>query len=566
MAQATATAEILGGHEVIEFDELHRRVDDGDTSCVLLNVLPRAAFEAGRIPSSVNLPLAELAEHASNFLPALGQETVVYCASPSCMLARQAAVILRTIGYTNVREYLGGMEEWSERRGRIERASERRREAPAPARTGGMLAKLSPVAAFEWASSQPLPILFAVWLGTCALFALIYWVAGSTAAALTSGGARLPRDFASLVSAFGFSIATAMSSGYGDVLAAGWMRVVVLAETGAGLILFTALISKILGSQQEKVLAEVHRLTYENRLARLRTNLHFLLTELAEISGQCSDPTVPRRRLTSRIESVAAIFAGELQAVRDFVYGNLAEDHGALDGIFACLAAGLEDLADLLTCLPEGRERSADLKRSLRVVAQTGGDLCSTCVIGVRPATMLRNMDRVHRVCGALSDELRAGDLAPAFSLPGSDGDTHQLGDHKGQPVVLLWFPKAFTGGCTAELKSFAPTAAELEEHNVACYAASLDTPELNRAFAEWTGSAIPILSDVSGDVARAYGVIDDGRELPARWTFFIGGDGRIAAIDRDVSPTSHGGDIMVRLRELGLVSVGAGFSRHTAG
>jgi peroxiredoxin len=75
----------------------------------------------------------------------------------------------------------------------------------------------------------------------------------------------------------------------------------------------------------------------------------------------------------------------------------------------------------------------------------------------------------------------------------------------------------------------------------------------MNRAFAEWTGGAIPVLSDVEGEAARAYGVVDDTRTLPARWTFFIAGDGRIAAVDRDVSPTSHGADIVVRLRELGL-------------
>jgi peroxiredoxin len=58
--------------------------------------------------------------------------------------------------------------------------------------------------------------------------------------------------------------------------------------------------------------------------------------------------------------------------------------------------------------------------------------------------------------------------------------------------------------------------------------------------------------------VARAYGVIDDQRDLPARWTFFIDGNGRIAAVDRDVSPTSHGADIIVRLGELGLQSMPA--------
>jgi peroxiredoxin len=83
----------------------------------------------------------------------------------------------------------------------------------------------------------------------------------------------------------------------------------------------------------------------------------------------------------------------------------------------------------------------------------------------------------------------------------------------------------------------------------------SLDTPEMNRAFAEWTGSRVPLLCDVDSEVARAYGVVDDLRPLPSRWTFFIGRDARIAAIDRDVSPTSHGADIVVRLRELGLAA-----------
>ncbi len=48
---------------------------------------------------------------------------------------------------------------------------------------------------------------------------------------------------------------------------------------------------------------------------------------------------------------------------------------------------------------------------------------------------------------GAMAQELKAGDKAPEFSLPGSDGKTHTLAEHKGQAVVLAWFPKAFTGG-----------------------------------------------------------------------------------------------------------------------
>ena len=65
------------------------------------------------------------------------------------------------------------------------------------------------------------------------------------------------------------------------------------------------------------------------------------------------------------------------RSVFDFVFGTQC-DAATLDGIFTCLASGLEDLADLLTCLPAGRQRSAALKRSLRAVARIGGELCGS--------------------------------------------------------------------------------------------------------------------------------------------------------------------------------------------
>ncbi|HEX7185193.1 MAG TPA: rhodanese-like domain-containing protein [Thermoanaerobaculia bacterium] len=439
---------------VADYDELSRRIEDGDTSFVLLNVLPRAAFESGRIPTSLNLPLSELAERAGEVLPVRDQETVVYCASSACSLAEQGVALLRSLGYTRVREYPGGMEEWTERGGRIERAVLVTRK-PAPARPAGRLdrlrkalARLSPAAAFAWASNQSLRALFGIWLATSAVFALLYWVMGRGGAGLVSEGAAVGADLLGLNTAFWFSVATAMSSGYGDVSAVGWMRLAVLAETAVGLVLFSALVSKILGAQQEAVLNEVHRLTFENRLGRVRTNLHLVLSELAEISGDCSNPAVPPRRLRARIESVAMIFAGEMQAVRDVVHGRSGDAANALETLFACLCSGLQELSDLLTCLPSGQARSGPLRRSLRRIAQLGGDLCGACsATPPTPATQSW-MDRIHRLCHALCDEPRPGDRAPLFELPGSDGRIHRLADYLGlQPVVLTWFPKAFTGG-----------------------------------------------------------------------------------------------------------------------
>jgi thioredoxin-dependent peroxiredoxin len=542
-----------------DYDELSRRIEDGDVSWVLLNVLPRAAFEAGRIPGSLNLPLVELAERAGEVLPARDQETIVYCVSSACSLARQGVILLRNLGYTRVREYPGGMEEWSERGGRVERAAyAARKSSPAPPagrldRLWQVLPTLSLATTFTWASSQSLRLLFGIWLGTSALFALIYWLG----VGLVSGGEAVGADLSGLATAFGFSIAAALSSSYGDVSAAGWMRLAVLAETALGLLLFSALISKVLGSRQEQILGEVHRLAFENRLGRVRTNLHLVLSELSEIAGDCSNPAVPPRRLRTRIEGVAMIFAGEMQAVRDLIHGGPGgADGAALEALFACLTAGLEELSDLLTCLPTGQPRSGPLRRSLRRIAQLGADLCGTCSALPASPALQSWMDRVHRLCHALCDDPRPGDRAPLFALPGSDGLTHRLADHLGfRPVVFTWFPKAFTGGCAAQLRSLRESARRLNESGIACFAASLDKPEVNRAFAEWTGTGLPILSDVGGEIARAYGVFDEELDAASRWTFFIGRDGRILFIDREVSPTSHGGDILARVQALGMVS-----------
>jgi peroxiredoxin Q/BCP len=81
----------------------------------------------------------------------------------------------------------------------------------------------------------------------------------------------------------------------------------------------------------------------------------------------------------------------------------------------------------------------------------------------------------------------------------------------------------------------------------------SLDPPERNRAFAESVGAGFPLLSDPDGKVARAYGVATEGRRYARRWTFFIDGTGIIRHIDRDVTPSSHGSDLVRMLDSLGL-------------
>lgn len=87
----------------------------------------------------------------------------------------------------------------------------------------------------------------------------------------------------------------------------------------------------------------------------------------------------------------------------------------------------------------------------------------------------------------------------------------------------------------------------------MAYFAASADTVETNTEFAESLDADFPILSDPGKQVAAAYGAIGEGRELPARWTFYIGKDGRILYVDKQVNARTAGDDIVARLEALGL-------------
>ena len=80
-----------------------------------------------------------------------------------------------------------------------------------------------------------------------------------------------------------------------------------------------------------------------------------------------------------------------------------------------------------------------------------------------------------------------------------------------------------------------------------------MDTLETNKAFAQSLGVDYPLLSDPTRGVATAYGVVDDDQPFASRWTFFIGLDGRLLHIDKQVSPATHGKMITAKLAELGV-------------
>jgi thioredoxin-dependent peroxiredoxin len=164
---------------------------------------------------------------------------------------------------------------------------------------------------------------------------------------------------------------------------------------------------------------------------------------------------------------------------------------------------------------------------------------------------------------GALAGaaELAVGDPAPDFALAGSDGKTYKLSDFKGkQAVVIAWFPRAFTQGCTIECKSLSANGPKIRAYDVAYFMAStdpVDGEKGNKAFAESEKADFPILADPTKETANAYGVVHPERGFAQRWTFYIGKDGRVAAIDKAVKPATSAEDMIAKLEELKVAKKG---------
>src|SRR5699024_11084316 len=142
-------------------------------------------------------------------------------------------------------------------------------------------------------------------------------------------------------------------------------------------------------------------------------------------------------------------------------------------------------------------------------------------------------------------------DMAPDFSLPGSDGKTYQLSDYRGkQAVVLAWFPKAYTYGCTIECKSLADDGDKIRAYDVSYFMASVDPLKENKGFDQETRADFPLLRDKDKSLAKAYGDLHD-KGYAKRHTYHIDTDGTILAIDKDINPETPALDMVENLERL---------------
>jgi peroxiredoxin Q/BCP len=152
---------------------------------------------------------------------------------------------------------------------------------------------------------------------------------------------------------------------------------------------------------------------------------------------------------------------------------------------------------------------------------------------------------------------LKVGDKAPDWTLQASDGKTYSLSQFKGkQPVVLAFFPKAFTPGCTAQCKSLSADEDELNKTGAAYFMISVDNVEDNTRFAKQYDAEFPILADPDKKVGTAYGVLMP-QGYAKRWTFYIDKSGTIKQIDKKIRPVAAAEDTMKMLGDLGLSAQG---------
>jgi peroxiredoxin Q/BCP len=149
--------------------------------------------------------------------------------------------------------------------------------------------------------------------------------------------------------------------------------------------------------------------------------------------------------------------------------------------------------------------------------------------------------------------ELAPGMPAPAFALNDQEGKPHRLDDYRGRWVVLYFYPKDDTPGCTKEACNFRDDMPALRALGVQILGVSLDSSKSHSEFATKYSLPFPLLADISGETTRAYDAMFSFGPIKRakRHTFIIAPDGKIARIYRDVKPQEHSREIIDDVKKL---------------
>jgi len=308
-----------------------------------------------------------------------------------------------------VREYAGGMADWLEHGGKVESVARRVRvrlnakgrpqRTPAAAtgvtltRTGSLGDRLVDALVLH----RSIGGLLCIWLAIVIGFGLVYWMADLAGTPWIDSDLGGPGSLADLANAIYFSFVTALTIGYGDISPLGAARILAIIEGAAGLLIFGFVISKLVSQRQEQLVEDTHRLAFEQRLGRVRTNMHLVLSELHVITNMCSDPSAPAARVRIRAESTLAIFEGELRTVHDVLYNpEQMPEEQVLESILAGITAALEVLGELLHCMPAESRDSPLFRTELQHIHLRALEICADCVPREYAKDLSGWMDRVR--------------------------------------------------------------------------------------------------------------------------------------------------------------------------
>ncbi len=151
-------------------------------------------------------------------------------------------------------------------------------------------------------------------------------------------------------------------------------------------------------------------------------------------------------------------------------------------------------------------------------------------------------------------EKLEIGQLAPDFSLPDQHDRIVSRADFHSRWLVIYFYPKDFTPGCTLEAREFRDALSELTALNAAIIGISLDRPDTHASFARRHGLEFPLLTDRKGRVAAAYGALSSFFGLlkfARRQTFLVAPEGRIAVIFHPVHLPGHARQLIESVRQL---------------
>ncbi len=153
----------------------------------------------------------------------------------------------------------------------------------------------------------------------------------------------------------------------------------------------------------------------------------------------------------------------------------------------------------------------------------------------------------------AAEDAPQVGQQAPEFTLPSQDGTNISLKDFRGKYVVLYFYPKDNTPGCTVEAHNFQRDLSKYEQDNAVIVGVSVDTTGSHKDFCAKQGLTFKLLADTNKEVVRQYGSLRDmlGVKIAARNTFLIDPEGRIVKEWTGVKPANHSEEVLESLGEL---------------